>query len=236
MDIDVLRKFREDTYIYNVENLEELYNIIFSKYDIRPIYPKLNMKANDLLTCKYCQTLQIHEYKDVLQHLKDCYIYRYTLFNKDVSKEVSKATKQAVKKEQQEQQCDKNLHYRDFHVSLSELSKRTVYDVLENNYTLPDDKSFVYVGEARHWNKQYFKIGKVSSRRLLKSRLVQYNTGRISGMDDFYFLYLFPVDNNDKALELEKKIKEKFREYQVKSSEIYKGLCLENLKKFILTV
>jgi hypothetical protein len=63
--------------------------------------------------------------------------------------------------------------------------------------------------------------------------LIQYNTGRVKDFDDFYFLYLFPVDNNKNALKLEKKIKEKFKEYQVKSSEILKGVSLEEIQNFI---
>lgn len=41
------------------------------------------------------------------------------------------------------------------------------------------------------------------------------------------------MDNNKNALKLEKKIKEKFKEYQVKSSEILKGVSLEEIQNFI---
>ena len=109
------------------------------------------------------------------------------------------------------EKIDKRIHTRSFDSVLSEVSQRLCYDMSEKNYILPDDKAFVYIGEARHWESRYFKIGKVSSKGLLKSRLIQYNTGRIKDFDDFYFLYLFPVDNNKNALKLEKKIKESLK-------------------------
>ena len=42
-----------------------------------------------------------------------------------------------------------------------------------------------------------------------------------------------PVEDNNSALELEKKIKDRFRKNQVKSSEILQAVTLDELKAYI---
>ena len=87
IDINVLEEYREATKLYIFENLDILNKIIADKYNINPIYPKLNRKPNPLLTCKYCQTLQMKNNEDMVDHLSHCYKFRYTLFGLDVPKE-----------------------------------------------------------------------------------------------------------------------------------------------------
>ena len=235
-------RHRFGDYLYEIDNIERVYPLITENIECDSIQPELNMRLNPSIRCD-CKFLPdcIVELHD---HLLCCPTYEYTLFGEEIPKEVIKAMKntkkdyEIMKKEtRQMEKIDKRIHYRYFESTLSEISKRVCYDVREKNYILPDDKAFVYIGESRHWKnwgESYYKIGKVSSKGLIKSRLVQYNTGRIMGMDDFYFLYLFSVENNDEALKLEKEIKKNFRDYQIKSSEIYKGLSLEELKNFII--
>ena len=248
-DESILDSFCSDTStnLFVTDDIQKIYNLLEVNLGNAGSEPKLNRGKNLNLNCSYSNSdckFRPKNLVDVLTHAQNCKIYQYTLFNQEIPKEVIKALKntkkdyeEMKKKTRQMEKIDKRIHYRYFESTLSEISKRVCYDVREKNYILPDDKAFVYIGESRHWKnwgESYYKIGKVSSKGLIKSRLVQYNTGRIMGMDDFYFLYLFSVENNDEALKLEKEIKKNFRDYQIKSSEIYKGLSLEELKNFII--
>ena len=64
----------------------------------------------------------------------------------------------------------------------------------------------------------YYKVGKVCSKERVKDRLVTYNCGRISGFDDFYMLYLFPLSHEDDPLLIEQQVKYHFKKYQVSTS------------------
>ena len=230
-DISIFEEYNNiNSYTFENENI--IYKMIEEKYNNIGIVPRLNFTKNKNIFCSKCKYLP-KIMNELSKHLQDCFIYRYSLFNEKVPKEVLRKSKENLVFEKQMEKIDKRIHNRSFDSVLSEVSQRLCYDMSEKNYILPDDKAFVYIGEARHWESRYFKIGKVSSKGLLKSRLIQYNTGRIKDFDDFYFLYLFPVDNNKNALKLEKRIKERFKEYQVKSSEILEGVSLEELKNFI---
>jgi hypothetical protein len=100
INVDVLEQYREDTKIYIFENLDILNKIIEEKFNVNPIYPKIHRKPNPLLNCRYCETMQMRTNDDIIQHLLDCYKFRYTLFGLDVPKECLKytTTKATVKK------------------------------------------------------------------------------------------------------------------------------------------
>jgi hypothetical protein len=70
----------------------------------------------------------------------------------------------------------------------------------------------------------FYKIGKTSSNLHLKSRLCQYNVGRIVGIDKYYFLCYFSCGGGGGggggADEMEKKILKHFNDKRVDNSEV----------------
>ena len=92
-DFDLLKDYRmansKKTFCFPSETFID--NIMKDKYDKDPIIPNLNFDYNKNLFCHKCK-ITCYTNNSMIDHLRDCEIYIYTLFGEEIPKQFTKNT------------------------------------------------------------------------------------------------------------------------------------------------
>jgi hypothetical protein len=240
-DFDILSDFHYAKDFYHFENESIIYEIIENRYDKSGFIPNISPKCNEA----YCTTCKMKpkNINELLNHLKSCRTFRYTLFHEKIPEDIRKEAKALVKsaaneenlklKQLKEEEKLRAYYKTKYDIVLSYIMKKKsiTSSEIKNFNSLPADKQFIYVARSEAWpnGSNFYKIGKTSSNLHLKSRLCQYNVG----IDKYYFLCYFCCEGN--ACGMEKKILKHFKDQRVDNSEVL-NVEYDTLLRYINTL
>lgn len=177
-DFSILEPFKENKDTYRAD----IYNIIETIYDVKPSFPDLNIAKNSCLDCELHGFVPRNN-KQMIDHLKICKTYKYSLFSLPVPKYLEPSKNRSA---------NLNVTINNTQNNFSYISYRRTGDFIREHITKDDQVSILNsMDKLGEMIKRHFQFPEIAGNIRVKNTS-PYNTCEVYNGKDFVV-----VDNQE---------------------------------------